>query len=126
MSDETPAPPLPAIADLAIGLNAQQMEAFLHTDGAALVLAGAGSGKTTVLTRRVARLIAEGVSPEKILVTTFTKRAAQEMADRLAKLVGEENCKGIWIGTFHAHCLRILKKEWAERVRQRGQVRPCG
>src|SRR5687767_13468717 len=85
--------------DLAEGLNAQQREAFLHTDGAALVLAGAGSGKTTVLLRRVARLLGEGVPAERVLVTTFTRRAAQEMGDRLTALLGEEAVKGLWIGT---------------------------
>ena len=102
------------LPDLAAGLNAQQFEAFSHTDGAALVLAGAGSGKTTVLLRRIARLLNEGVPAERVFVTTFTKRAAQEMSDRLVALVGEEITKGLWIGTFHAHCLRILKKEWAD------------
>src|SRR5262245_60860026 len=94
--------PLP---DLAEGLNAQQREAYEHTRGAALVLAGAGSGKTTVLLRRIARLLSEGVPPERLLVTTFTRRAAQEMSDRLAALLGEEAIAGLWIGTFHAHCL---------------------
>src|SRR4028118_856798 len=106
--------PIPELSNLADGLNAQQREAFLHTKGAALVLAGAGSGKTTVLLRRIARLLSEGVLAERIFVTTFTKRAAQEMSERLAVLVGEEAAKGLWIGTFHAHCLRILKKEWAD------------
>lgn len=105
----TAAPP-----DLADGLNAQQREAFAHTNGAALVLAGAGSGKTTVLLRRIARLLSEGVPAERILVTTFTRRAAEEMSDRLTVLMGEEAIHGLWIGTFHSHCLRILKKEWAE------------
>ncbi len=112
---------MPDAEMLSAGLNAAQHEAFAHTSGAALVLAGAGSGKTTVLTRRVARLLSEGVPSARILVTTFTKRAAQEMGDRLAKLVGEENCAGIWIGTFHAHCLRILKREWAERFGKEGK-----
>ena len=109
------------IPDLAEGLNAQQREAFLHTKGAALVLAGAGSGKTTVLLRRIARLLAEGVPAERILVTTFTRRAAEEMSDRLTALLSEEAIKGLWIGTFHAHCLRILKKEWAERYGKEGK-----
>lgn len=116
-----PSPKLPEIPDLAAGLNDAQRTAFEHTQGAALVLAGAGSGKTTVLLRRIARLILDGVSPERILVTTFTKRAAQEMADRLSKLLGEEATAGIWIGTFHSHSLRILKKEWAERFGKDGR-----
>src|SRR3712207_425539 len=106
--------------DLAAGLNEQQRDAFAHTKGAALVLAGAGSGKTTVLLRRFARVLAEGVPAERIFVTTFTKRAAQEMGDRLVALLGEEAVKGLWIGTFHAHCLRILKKEWAELYGKEG------
>ena len=104
---------LPA-PDLSAGLNEQQLKAFRHTDGAALVLAGAGSGKTTVLLRRIARLIQEGVPAERILVTTFTKRASEEMGDRLIKILGETATEGMWLGTFHSHCLRILKKEWAE------------
>ncbi|MBC8136958.1 MAG: ATP-dependent helicase [Fibrella sp.] len=113
--------PIPDAPPLTDGLNAQQLQAFAHTDGAALVLAGAGSGKTTVLTRRIARLIADGVPPAKILVTTFTKRAAQEMGDRLVSMCGEDALSGIWIGTFHAHCLRILKREWAERFGKEGK-----
>src|SRR5687768_7946370 len=109
-----PAQNLPTSEELSAGLNEQQREAFLHSQGAALVLAGAGSGKTTVLLKRIARLIAEGVPPSRILVTTFTRRAAEEMNDRIANLLGPETIEGIWIGTFHGHCLRILKKEWAD------------
>ena len=116
-----PAPSPRTTPDLAAGLNEQQTEAFAHTSGAALVLAGAGSGKTTVLLRRVARLLEEGVVPSRILVTTFTKRAAQEMEDRLSLLLGPEKIAGIWIGTFHAHSLRILKKEWAELYGKEGK-----
>ncbi|MDX1931664.1 MAG: ATP-dependent helicase [Capsulimonadales bacterium] len=116
-----PTAPTNAPLDLAAGLNPRQTEAFLHTGGAALVLAGAGSGKTTVLLRRVARLLAEGVAPSRILVTTFTKRAAQEMEDRLVALLGEDAVEGLWIGTFHSHCLRILKKEWAELFGKEGR-----
>ena len=111
----------PTTESLADGLNAAQAEAFLHTEGAALVLAGAGSGKTTVLLRRIARLINDGVPAPRILVTTFTKRAAEEMGDRLRLLVGEEATEGMWIGTFHSHCLRILKKEWAEKFGKEGR-----
>jgi DNA helicase-2/ATP-dependent DNA helicase PcrA len=115
-----PPPPVPNI-DLAGGLNAQQLEAFSHTNGAALTLAGAGSGKTTVLIRRIARLLAEGVPPARILVATFTKRAAEEMGHRLAALLTPEAIEGIWIGTFHGHCLRILKKEYAEMFGKEGK-----
>lgn len=101
---------------LEAGLNAEQLQAFRHDDGPCLVLAGAGSGKTTVLTRRVARLLARGVDPQRLFVATFTKKAADEMRLRLAALLGEGGdaiVEKMWIGTFHAHCLRILKHEWA-------------
>ena len=101
---------------LEAGLNQQQLQAFAHDDGPCLVLAGAGSGKTTVLTRRVARLLARGTDPQRIFVATFTKKAAEEMGSRLASLLGEGGeaiVEKMWIGTFHSHCLRILKFEWA-------------
>ena len=122
---ESPAPSAaPATTDadsLAEGLNEEQRRAFLHDTGAALVLAGAGSGKTTVLLRRIARLIAEGMPPARIFVATFTKRAAEEMTDRLARLLGPEAIEGIWIGTFHSHCLRILKIETARLLGKEGR-----
>ena len=102
---------------LEAGLNEQQLQAFHHGLGPALVLAGAGSGKTTILTRRAARLLAEGVAPERLFVATFTKKAADEMSHRLALLLGEGGeaiVEKLWIGTFHAHCLRILKHEWGQ------------
>ncbi|MGO8671464.1 MAG: ATP-dependent helicase [Capsulimonadaceae bacterium] len=101
---------------LEAGLNPDQLRALHHGDGPALVLAGAGSGKTTVLTRRVARLLAEGIAPEALFVATFTKKAADEMQERLAALLGEGGeaiTEKLWIGTFHSHCLRILRAEWA-------------
>jgi len=101
---------------LEAGLNEQQTQAFYHQNGPALVLAGAGSGKTTVLTRRVARLLIQGVDPQRLFVATFTKKAAEEMGSRLAVLLGEGGeaiVEKMWIGTFHSHCLRILKHEWA-------------
>jgi DNA helicase-2/ATP-dependent DNA helicase PcrA len=104
-------------------LNSQQLEAFHHNDGPALVLAGAGSGKTTVLTRRVARLIAGGVEPQSIFVATFTKKAAVEMTARLAGLLGsggEKIVESLWIGTFHSHCLRMLKAEWSRLYGKQG------
>jgi len=101
---------------LEAGLNMQQRQAFSHDNGPCLVLAGAGSGKTTVLTRRAARLLARGIDPQRLFVATFTKKAAEEMGSRLASLLGdggEAIVEKMWMGTFHAHCLRILKHEWA-------------
>jgi DNA helicase-2/ATP-dependent DNA helicase PcrA len=96
-------------------LNPAQREAVLHTEGPLLVIAGAGSGKTRVLTHRVAHLIsALGIKPNEILAITFTNKAAGEMRDRLATMLGPV-ARAIWILTFHAACGRILRSE-AERL----------
>ncbi len=92
------------------GLNPEQHEAVLHKKGPLLILAGAGSGKTRVLTQRVAHLVEEGIDPRHILAITFTNKAAGEMKGRVARLVGE-SAKDIWVATFHSTCVRILRRE---------------
>ncbi|MGI6778418.1 MAG: DNA helicase PcrA [Acetivibrionales bacterium] len=97
--------------DLLHNLNKQQKEAVLHTEGPLLILAGAGSGKTRVLTHRIAYLIKEnGVHPSSILAITFTNKAAREMKERVEKLLGELS-GNMWISTFHSTCLRILRRD---------------
>src|SRR5204863_5414362 len=92
-------------------LNPAQREAVLATEGPLLVIAGAGSGKTRVLTYRVAHLIRScGVKPNEVLAITFTNRAAAEMRHRLEALMGP-TARAIWILTFHSACGRILRKE---------------
>jgi DNA helicase-2/ATP-dependent DNA helicase PcrA len=93
------------------GLNPVQREAVTHPEGPLLILAGAGSGKTRVLTHRIAWLIAEqGVSPFQLLAITFTNKAADEMKHRVAALVGPVAQK-MWVSTFHSACVRMLRRD---------------
>ncbi|MEL6890659.1 MAG: UvrD-helicase domain-containing protein [Actinomycetota bacterium] len=91
------------------GLNPDQLDAVIHADGPLLVVAGAGSGKTRVLTHRIAHLVHEGVPPSQILAITFTNKAAREMRDRVWQLVGPV-VKAMWVSTFHSACVRILRQ----------------
>ncbi len=95
------------------GLNPAQLEAVTHTGGPLLIVAGAGSGKTRVLTRRIAWLIDEGHSPFEILAITFTNKAANEMKHRVQALIGPVAQK-MWVSTFHSACVRILRREAAQ------------
>lgn len=93
------------------GLNEQQQQAVEEKFGPILVLAGAGSGKTKVLTSRIANLVESGVNPYDILAVTFTNKAAKEMQQRLSNYLGEDVVKRMWVGTFHNICGRILRRD---------------
>lgn len=94
-------------SELLCGLNESQRAAVLHIDGPLLVLAGPGSGKTRVITHRVAHMIQTGIQPSSILALTFTNKAAGEMRHRLERLVGTNQ---VWMGTFHGFCVRLLRR----------------
>ncbi len=96
-------------------LNESQKAAVLHKEGAMIIIAGAGSGKTRVLTYRIAHLMSKNVDPFNILALTFTNKAAREMKNRIATVVGVSEAKNLWMGTFHSVFARILRSE-AERL----------
>jgi DNA helicase-2/ATP-dependent DNA helicase PcrA len=99
------------LADYLDGLNPSQKEAVLQKEGPMIIIAGAGSGKTRVLTYRIAHLMKEGVDAFNILNLTFTNKAAREMKERIAAMVGQSEAKNLWMGTFHSVFARILRSE---------------
>src|SRR4029450_13048140 len=97
--------------DLLSGLNPEQREAVLKTEGPLLILAGAGSGKTRVIAHRIAHLVSDGLTePDPILAVSFTNNAAAEVRSRVEARLGKD-CKSMWISTFHALCARLLPRE---------------
>src|SRR5467141_5140438 len=91
-------------------LNPPQKEAVLHTQGPLLVLAGAGSGKTRVITSRIAHLITQSIPPWHILAVTFTNKAAEEMQNRVDQLTGGQG-RGVLLSTFHRFCAQLLRRQ---------------
>src|SRR5215468_8941137 len=116
--DEAPKPQPFSREALERELNPAQLEAVLHPPGPLLVVAGAGSGKTRVITYRLARLEATGADPRRILAVTFTNKAAGELRDRVDRLLWDRmgiGTRGLWVGTFHAVSARLLR-QWGEAV----------
>lgn len=103
------------------GLNENQKLAVLHKNGPLLIIAGAGSGKTKVLTHRIANLITNGIMPENILAVTFTNKAASEMVFRIRELIPKKQADLIWIGTFHSVCGRILRHDITKLTLKNGE-----
>lgn len=103
------------------GLNNEQKQAVQHNEGTLIILAGAGCGKTKVLTSRIANLIQSGVSAYEVLAVTFTNKAAKEMKERLAKWLGEECVKRMWVGTFHGIAGRILRSDIDKYISKDGK-----
>ncbi|MGZ8538672.1 MAG: UvrD-helicase domain-containing protein, partial [Flavisolibacter sp.] len=97
--------------DYLTGLNERQREAVLNTDGPLMIVAGAGSGKTKVLTTRIAHLMQKGVDAFNILALTFTNKAAAEMKERVEHILGNREARNLYIGTFHSVFARILRSE---------------
>lgn len=96
-------------------LNEEQKMAVESINGPVLIVAGAGSGKTRVLTSRIAYILARGGSPDRILALTFTKKAASEMKERIAQIVGPRKARQLYMGTFHSIFIRFLR-EYADRL----------
>ena len=103
--------PLPPMQDYLKGLNEQQREAVLTIEGPLMIVAGAGSGKTKVLTTRIAHLMANGVDAFNILALTFTNKAAAEMKERVEHMLANREARNLYIGTFHSVFARILRGE---------------
>jgi DNA helicase-2/ATP-dependent DNA helicase PcrA len=102
---------LATLMDLLSALNPAQRDAVEHTEGPLLILAGAGSGKTRVITIRTAHLISTGLArPDEVLAVTFTNKASQEMRERVEQLLGED-CRQVWLSTFHSLCARLLRRD---------------